>query len=99
MSDEVNTVRISHKNAAFLQANLSALAITTRQAMSRPGLEMERRSALASRALLLETIDDAVRSALLDTQQDKRKTVRKVEIAGRTEDPRFLRNFGRLSAA
>ena len=26
-------------------------------------------------------------------------TTRKVEISGRTEDPRFLRNFGRLSAA
>jgi hypothetical protein len=99
LSDDVITVRISQKHAAFLQANLSFLATNTRQAMARPGLEAERRSALGSRALLLETIDDAVRSAMLDTPQDKRKTTRKVEIAVQTETPRYLRNFGRLSAA
>lgn len=72
MSNDVITVRLPQKHAAFLQANLSALATTTRQAMTRPGVEAERRAALGSRATLLETIEDAVQSAMHETVQEGR---------------------------
>jgi hypothetical protein len=80
MSDDVITVRLPQKHAAFLQANLSLLATTTRNAMTRPGIEAERRSALGSRATLLETIEDAVRGALVEVPQRTRKSARGVEI-------------------
>jgi hypothetical protein len=80
MSDDVITVRLPQKHAAFLQANLSLLATTTRNAMTRPGIEAERRSALGSRATLLETIEDAVRGALVEVPQRTRQSARGVEI-------------------
>ncbi len=83
MSDDVITVRMPQKHAAFLQANLSMLAATTRQAMTRPGIESERRTALGSRASLLETIEDAVRSAMLEVPQSTRKSARGVEVVAR----------------
>jgi len=79
MSNDIVTVRLSRKHAAFLQANLSVLATTTRQAMVRPGIEIERRAALASRAALLEAIDDAVHGALLEGPQEVRKTIMRTE--------------------
>lgn len=83
MSDDVITVRLPQKHAAFLQANLSLLAMTTRQAMTRPGIEAERRTALGSRASLLETIEDAVRGAMLEVPQSTRKSARGVEMVAR----------------
>jgi hypothetical protein len=83
MSDDVITVRLPQKHAAFLQANLSVLATTTRQAMARPGIEAERRTALGSRASLLETIEDAVRGAMLEVPQSTRKSARGVEVVAR----------------
>jgi hypothetical protein len=83
MSDDVITVRLPQKHAAFLQANLSLLAMTTRQAMARPGIEAERRTALGSRASLLETIEDAVRGAMLEVPQSTRKSARGVEVVAR----------------
>ncbi|HEY0185734.1 MAG TPA: hypothetical protein VGC09_23265 [Rhodopila sp.] len=79
MSDSVITVRLSQKQAAFLQQNLSLLATTTRQAMTRPGVEVERRASLGSRANLLETIEDAVNGALLELRQDVRKVAQVTE--------------------
>ena len=93
MSSEVITVRLSQKHAAFLQANLAVLATTTRQAMIRPGVEPERRVALGSRASLLETIEDAVHSALLEESQHLRK------IPGRGETRQPAQSLNRLSAA
>ncbi len=83
MSDDVITVRLPQKHAAFLQSNLSMLATTTRQAMMRPGLEAERRLALGNRASLLETIEDAVRGAMLEVPESTRKSARGVEIVAR----------------
>ena len=83
MSDDVITVRLPRKQAAFLQANLSQLAISTRQAMTRPGQDAERRSALIHRAALLETIEDAVRSAMLEVASDTRRSARGVEVVAR----------------
>jgi hypothetical protein len=99
MSDGTITVRISQKHATFLQANLSALATATRQAMTRPGLEAARRSALGGRAVLLETIEDAIRGALVEVPQAPRKISRAPEIAGRADAQRPAQNFGVLSAA
>jgi hypothetical protein len=99
MSDGVVVLRLSQKQATFLQANLALLATTTRQAMNRPGLESERRTALGSRAVLLETIEDSVRGAMLETPQAMRKLSPRVDMAAQTGSPRALRNFGRLSAA
>ena len=93
MSNDIVTVRLSRKHAAFLQANLSVLATTTRQAMTRHGVELERRSALASRAALLEAIDDAVHSALLESAQEVRRTTI------RTETHRVVQAVSDLSAA
>ena len=76
MSNDVITVRLPQKHAAFLQANLSVLATTTRQAMTRPGVEADRRAALGSRATLLETIEDAVQSAMHETAQEGRRQAR-----------------------
>jgi hypothetical protein len=95
MSDDVITVRLPQKHAAFLRANLSLLATTTRQAMTRPGLEAERRSALGSRASLLETIEDAVRGAMLESPQTTRKSARGVEVVSRPA----AQTYNRLSAA
>jgi hypothetical protein len=92
MSDDVITVRLPQKHAAFLQANLSLLATTTRQAMMRPGLEAERRTALGSRATLLETIEDAVRGAMVEVPERARKTPR-------AENRPTRQDFVRLSAA
>jgi hypothetical protein len=94
MSDGTITVRISQKHATFLQANLAALATATRQAMTRPGLEAGRRTTLGSRAVLLETIEDAVRGALVEVPQALRKTGRSPESAVRVENQRITRNFG-----
>jgi hypothetical protein len=93
MPNDVVTVRLSQQHAAFLQANLSVLATTTRQAMTRPGLEAERRAALSRRACLLETIEDAVHGALLEVPQDGRKG------GGRGEVRQPLQNLNSLSAA
>jgi hypothetical protein len=93
MSNDVVTVRLSLRHAAFLQANLSMLATTTRQAMTRPGLEVERRAALTSRACLLEIIEDAVHGALLEVPQDARRNV------GRAENRQSAQNAGRVSVA
>ena len=73
MYNNVVTLRLSQKHAAFLQTILSVLATTTRQAMNRPGMESERRTALGNRAFLLETIEDAVHGALLEAPQAERK--------------------------
>ena len=83
MSDDMITVRLPQKHAAFLQANLAVLATTTRQAMTRPGLGTERRTALGSRASLLETIEDAVRSAMLEMPHNTRRSARGVEMVAR----------------
>jgi hypothetical protein len=83
MSDDVITVRLPQKHAAFLQANLAVLAATTRQAMTRPGIEAGRRTALGSRASLLETIEDAVRGAMLEMPNTTRKSARGVEVVAR----------------
>jgi hypothetical protein len=99
MSDGTITVRISQKHATFLQANLSALATATRQAMTRPGLEAARRSALGGRAVLLETIEDAVRGALVEVPQAPRKTGRAQETPVRADTQRPAQNFGALTAA
>jgi hypothetical protein len=99
MSDGIITVRITQKHATFLQANLAALASATRQAMTRPGLEAARRTTLGSRAVLLETIEDAVRGALVEVPQGARKSGRGPELAVQTHNQRSLRNFGALSAA
>jgi hypothetical protein len=93
MSNDVITVRLPSKHAAFLQANLSVLATTTRQAMARPGLEAERRAALSSRACLLEIIEDAVHSALIEPQEDLRKSSREMD----SRHP--FQTYSRLSAA
>lgn len=79
MSNDVITVRLSQKHATFLQANLSMLATTTRQAMTRPGLEAARRVALGNRASLLETIEDAVHGALLELPRDSSKSARRTD--------------------
>jgi hypothetical protein len=100
MSDNVITVRISQKHASFLQANLAALATATRQAMTQPGLELGRRSALGTRAVLLENIEDAVRGALVEVPQNARKAAGGAPITVPTENRRPVRrNFGALSAA
>ena len=99
MSDDVVTVRLARKHAAFLQANLSALATTTRQAMTRPGLESERRTGLGSRATLLESIEDAIRGAMLEGPQTSRKSARGVEVVRRPPGQRAIEPFGRLNAA
>jgi hypothetical protein len=83
MSNDMITIRLPQKHAAFLQANLAVLATTTRQAMTRPGLDAERRTALGSRASLLETIEDAVRSAMLEMPQNTRRSARGVEMVAR----------------
>ncbi len=73
MSDDVVTVRLSRTQAAFLQANLSVLAATTRQAMARPRMEPDRHMALGSRAIVLEIIEDVIRSAMLDVPHHTRR--------------------------
>ena len=99
MSDDVVTVRLSRKQAAFLQANLSLLATTTRQAMTRPGLQPERRTALGTRATSLESIEDAVRGAMLEVPNSTRRSARGVEVVARPAVPRPAQDPGRLSAA
>jgi hypothetical protein len=86
MSDDVITVRLPQKHAAFLQANLALLATATRQAMTRPWLKAERRTALGSRALLLDSIEDAVRGAMLEMPQSTRGSARGVEMVARRPD-------------
>jgi hypothetical protein len=91
MPDDVITVRLPQRHAAFLQANLSLLATTTRQAMTLPGLRADRRAALGTRASLLETIEDAVHGALLEPNSPRSGTERPTH-------GRPLQNLGRLSA-
>lgn len=93
MSDDVVTVRLSRNQAAFLQANLSLLATTTRQAMSRPGLEPQRHLALGSRAIALESTEDAVRSAMMEGPVNPRKSTRNGAVA---VHPQFQRQVPRL---
>jgi hypothetical protein len=93
MSNDVIIVRLPPKHAAFLQANLAMLAMTTRQAMMRPGLEAERRVALGNRASLLETIEDAVHGALLEMPRDPAKGSRP------TDNRQSSSNVTSLSAA
>jgi hypothetical protein len=98
MSDDVVTVRLSRNQAAFLQANLSLLATTTRQAMSRPGLEPQRHLALGSRAIALESTEDAVRSAMLEVPASARKSARNGEVAARPHVLRQVQKFGMASS-
>lgn len=93
MSNDVITVRLPQKHAAFLQANLSALVAATREAMTRPGLAAQRRTALGARAALLETIEDAVHGALLEVPRDARQGLDLTELG------QALQAAGRLSAA
>ena len=87
MQDDVVTVRLSRGQAEFLQANLSVLATTTRQAMSRPGMDPDRHMGLGSRAIALERIEDAVRIALMDVPANTRKSTRgEIVIAYGTAD-------------
>lgn len=95
MNDEIVLVRLSRNQASFLQANLSLLASSTRQAMTRPGIEMERRQALVSRAAVLEKIEDTVLSAMLDAPEKVRRSNRGVESTPRVA----VHEFRRLSAA
>jgi hypothetical protein len=83
MSDDIITVRLPQKHAEFLQANLALLANSTRLAMTRPGIESQRRTALGIRASLLETIEDAVRGAMLELPQSTRKSARGMEVVAR----------------
>jgi hypothetical protein len=92
MSDDVVTVRLSQKHAAFLQANLAVLATTTRQAMTRPGIESERRAALGNRATLLERIEDAVHGAMLEPGVTRKGAVRMDSRQG-------VQTIGRQAAA
>jgi hypothetical protein len=94
MSDDVVTVRLSRNQAAFLQANLSMLATTTRQAMSRPGLEPQRHLALGSRAIALESTEDAVRSAMLEVAGNTRKSARNGELAAHPQVHRQVHRLG-----
>ena len=87
MSDDIVTLCLPRLQASFLQANLSLLATNTRAAMTRPGLDLERHEALNRRALILELIDDAVRSALLDVPKSTRKSARGVESMARPAVP------------
>ncbi len=80
MSNRVVELRISRDQAAFLQANLNCMAMTTRRAMTQPGMEPERHAALIRRAFVLESADDAVRSAMLEVPNSTRKSARGVEI-------------------
>ncbi len=79
MSNNVVELRISRDQAAFLQANLTWMAMTTRRAMTQPGLPPERHTALSRRAFVLESADDAVRSAMLEVPNSTRKSARGVE--------------------
>jgi hypothetical protein len=83
MLQGVITVRLPREHAAFLQENLAVLATTTRQAMTRPGLKTDWRAALGSRAFLLESIDDAVRSAMLEVPRSTRGSPHSVETGAR----------------
>jgi hypothetical protein len=98
MSDKVATICLSRNQAAFLQVNLSQLATTTRQAMARPRLEPERHLALGSRAFVLEKIEDAVRSAMLDVPNTTRKSARSVEAVAHPGAQRQVQEFGRSFA-
>jgi hypothetical protein len=83
LSNRVVELRISRDQAAFLQANLNCMAMTTRRAMTQPGMEPERHAALIRRAFVLESADDAVRSAMLEVPNSTRKSARGVESLGR----------------
>ncbi len=98
MSDDVVIVRLSRNQAAFLQANLSLLATTTRHAMSQPGLKPERHMALGSRALVLESTEDAVRSAMLEVPNGTRKNPRGEVVVAHPHAQRPMQGFGRQTA-
>jgi hypothetical protein len=83
LSNRVVELRISRDQATFLQANLNSMAMTTRQAMMQPGMEPERHAALTRRAFVLESADDAVRSAMLEMPNSTRKSARGVESLDR----------------
>jgi hypothetical protein len=85
MADPVVTICLSWSQATFLQANLSRQAATTRQAMTQPGLETDRHRALGSRAIVLEIVDDALRSAMLEGSSSTRKSARGVEAVARPQ--------------
>jgi hypothetical protein len=95
VNDDIVLIRLSRTQASFLQANLSLLASSTRQAMARPGINMERRQALVSRAAVLERIEDTVQSAMLDGPEKGRRGNRGIEAPPRTP----MHEFRRLSAA
>ncbi len=84
MADDIINVRLPRAQALFLQANLSVLAANTRQAMTRPGIDPERRQALGCRAALLERIEDSVLGAMLDGSDETRRSNRGVEMGPRT---------------
>jgi hypothetical protein len=98
MPDDVVTVRLSRNQAAFLQANLSVLAATTRQAMARPRMEPDRHMALGSRAIVLEIIEDVIRSAMLDVPNHMRKNEPDEDAVAQPNGQRHGRVFDRASA-
>jgi hypothetical protein len=81
LSNSIVSLSLSRNQASFLQANLSQLALNTRQAMTQTGLERERHMALTRRAVVLEMMDDAVRSALLEVPNSTRKSARGIETS------------------
>jgi hypothetical protein len=80
MSDEIITVRLHRKHAAFLQAELAFLTMAIRQAITRPWLREERRTALRCQELLLESLEDAVRDAMLKAPQNARERARGADL-------------------
>ena len=98
MLDDIVTVRLSRSQAEFLQANLSLLATTTRQAMGRPGLDPERHMALGSRAIALERTEDAVRIALMDVPNNVRKSTRGEAVVAHPRSQRHAQEADRSFA-
>lgn len=79
-SDKIITVRLHRRHAGYLQAKLVSLAMATRQAATRPRLTEERRTALPCRELLLESLEDAVRDAMLEVPQSARESARGADL-------------------
>jgi hypothetical protein len=80
MPDKIITVRLHQRHAAYLHAKLALLAMATRQAVTRPWLTEEQRTALRCQELLLESLEDAVRDALLEVPQSARESARCAEL-------------------
>jgi hypothetical protein len=93
MSRDIIAVRPSRKHAVFPMANLSMLATTIHQAMTRHGFDADRPAARGTLTPLLQVIEDVVHGAPWKGPLHAGKS------AGRTENGRPWRNLGRLSAA